>query len=366
MPLARIDPWRLDWIFALTAMAIMGLGLPFLRSSATGADFHRQLIWLALGLAAMLFCALVDYRLWIANAYWLYAISAAFLVGVLFTAPVNGARSYIRLGSVGMQPAELFKLTLIIALARHLGKRENQHLLQGLVIPFALTLCPLALILRQPDLGTALTIPPVVFAMLWASGARFKHLAGIIGMGLASLWPLWEYGMHGYQKTRIYAFFDPERYEAAEAYQLLMSLAAIGSGGTSGQGLGNGVMTDLDLLPEKHNDFIFGVVAEEGGLAAAGSMILLFLVLILISLHIAWQARELPGRLVAVGVATIIGWQAVLNIYVVTGLFPTTGVTLPLVSYGGSSMIVTCAMVGVVLNVSQSRPGIRIRDNERL
>jgi cell division protein FtsW (lipid II flippase) len=116
------------------------------------------------------------------------------------------------------------------------------------------------------------------------------------------------------------------------------------------------VITDLNLLPEKHNDFIFGVIAEEGGFAAAGSMILLFFLLALIGLHIAWGASDRFGRLVATGVAVSIGWQAALNIYVVTGLFPTTGVTLPLVSYGGSSLVVTCAMIGLVLNVSQSRP----------
>ncbi len=361
--MGRIDLWKLDWIFLLAALAIIGLGLPFLRSSASPADFNRQLIWLAIGLAMLILFTMVDYRFWLAKAYWIYAATVGLLIVVLFTAPINNARSYIRFGPLGMQPSELFKLALILALARHLGKRENQHLLQGPIIPFILTLAPLTLILRQPDLGTSLTMPPILFAMLLASGARFLHLGSAIFLGLASLWPLWEYGMRPYQKTRIYAFLQPELYETAEAYQMLMSLTAIGSGGIAGQGLGNGVITDLDLLPEKHNDFIFGVIAEEGGLAAAGSMILLFLVLTLIGLHIANHAPSKSGRLLAVGVSAIIGWQALLNIYVVTGLFPTTGVTLPLVSYGGSSMVVTCAMIGLALNVSQAPPETTFGDN---
>ncbi len=361
--MGRIDFWRVDWLFLVVALAIIGLGLPFLRSSATPSDFIKQLVWLGLGLAAMVLFAVVDFHFWIKWAYWIYAGAAALLVAVLFAPAINNAHSYLRIGPVGMQPSELFKLALILALAHHLGKRENQHMLHGLIIPFALTLTPTFLILKQPDLGTALTIPPILFAMLWASGARFSHLAGAVAMGLASLWPMWNYGMKPYQKARIYAFFDPERYESAEAYQLLMSLTAIGSGGVAGLGLGNGVITDLNLLPEKHNDFIFGVIAEEGGFAVSATMVLLFLLFALIGLHIAWTASDRFGRMVATGVAVIVGWQAILNVYVVTGLFPTTGVTLPLVSYGGSSMVVTCAMVGIVLNVSQSHPTLEKMEN---
>ncbi len=361
--MGRIDPWRVDWLFLIGVLAVIGLGLPFLRSSATPGDFMRQIVWLCIGFAALIFFALADYHFWIKYAYWIYAFSVGLLIVVLRAPAINNAHSYLRVGPVGMQPSELFKLALIMALARHLGKRENQHMLHGLIIPFILTLAPLFLILLQPDLGTALTIPPILFATLWVSGARFSHLFSAVVLGLASLWPMWQYGMRPYQKVRIYAFFDPEKYESGEAYQLLMSLTAIGSGGLAGMGLGNGVITDLNLLPEKHNDFIFGVIAEEGGFAAAGSMILLYLLLSLIGLHIANNAVDRFGRLLAAGVAVIIGWQAILNIYVVTGLFPTTGVTLPLVSYGGSSVVVTCAMAGMMLNVSQARPTLEKLEN---
>ncbi|MDR0361550.1 MAG: FtsW/RodA/SpoVE family cell cycle protein [Planctomycetota bacterium] len=352
--MGKLDLWKFDWIFMFAALAIVAIGFPFLKSSASAADFNRQLVWLAVAIFAMLFFIVVDFMIWIKYAYWIYSGSVFLLVAVLFLPAINNARSFIRLGPVGMQPAELFKLALIVALARHLGKRDNLHMLQGLIIPFVLTLAPLLLILRQPDLGTALTIPPILLAMLWAGGARFLHLASAILLGAASAWPLWHFGMRPYQKARIFAFLNPENYETAEAYQMLMSLTAIGSGGIMGQGLGNGVITDLDLLPEKHNDFIFGVIAEEGGVAAAGSLILLYLVLVLVGLHIAATAGSKFGRLTATGVAAIIGWQAILNIFVVTGMFPTTGVTLPLVSYGGSSLVVTFSMIGMALNVSQS------------
>ncbi|MDR1535940.1 MAG: FtsW/RodA/SpoVE family cell cycle protein [Planctomycetota bacterium] len=359
----RIDFWRLDWIFLATALTIIGLGLPFLRSSASSGDFTRQIVWLAIGLTTMAFFVLADYHYWIRFAYWIFGAALLLLLVVLRAPAINNAHSYLRLGPIGMQPAEFFKLALIMALARHLGKRENQHMLQGLIIPFLLTLFPLYLIMRQPDLGTALTIPPILFATLWMSGARFSHLGSAILLGSALAWPMWEYGMQPYQKNRIYAFLNPERFESAEAYQLLMSLSAIGASGVFGQGLGNGVITELDLLPEKHNDFIFGVVAEEGGFAAAGAMLLLFLVLTLIGFHISANAPDRFGRLLAAGISAIIGWQAILNIYVVTGLFPTTGVTLPLVSYGGSSLVVTCAMIGIVLNVSQSGPTLDKMEN---
>ncbi len=361
--MGRIDWLRMEWAFLLVGLGIIGLGLPFLKSSATPADFTKQVVWLAVGLAALLFFAMVDYHFWIKWAYWIYAGAVGLLLVVLFSPAINNAHSYLRIGPVGMQPSELFKLALILSLARHLGKRENQHLLQGLVIPFALTLGPMFLILKQPDLGTALTIPPILFTTLWASGARFTHLFSAILLGLASIYPMWRYGMKPYQKARIYAFFDPERYESSEAYQLLMSLTAIGSGGVSGLGLGNGVITDLNLLPEKHNDFIFGVIAEEGGFVVSATLIALFLLFTIIGLHIAWAASDRFGRLLATGVAVIIGWQAALNIYVVTGLFPTTGVTLPLVSYGGSSLVVSCSMIGLVLNVSQSRPTLDKLEN---
>ncbi|MDR1611372.1 MAG: FtsW/RodA/SpoVE family cell cycle protein [Planctomycetota bacterium] len=364
--MVKLDLWKFDWFFMIAALAIAALGLPFLKSSATAADFNRQLVWFAISIFAMLFFIAVDFMIWIKYAYWIYAGTVLFLVLVLFLPPINNARSFIRFGPIGMQPSELFKLALIVALARHLGKRDDQRRPRGLIIPFILTLAPLFLILRQPDLGTALTIPPILLAMLWASGARFPHLAATILLGLASAWPLWRYIMRPYQKARILAFLNPENYETAEAYQMLMSLAAIGSGGFMGHGLGNGVITDLDLLPEKHNDFIFGVIAEEGGLAAAGSLILLYLILVLVGLHIAATAGSKFGRLAATGVAASIGWQATLNIFVVTGMFPTTGVTLPLVSYGGSSLLVTFSMIGMALNVSQSGTQTRFGEGASL
>lgn len=350
-------------MFLLAVLATIGLGLPFLRSSASPSEFTRQMVWLGVGIAALIFFSIVDYHFWIRYAYWCYAGAIALLLLVLAAPAINNTHRYLRLGPIGVQPTEVLKITLIMALARHLGKRENQHMLHGLILPFALTLVPMFLILRQPDLGTAMTLPPILFCLLWVSGARFSHLFTAVAMGFASLWPLWHYGMKPYQKNRVYAFLDPERFESAEAYQMLMSLAAIGSGGVSGLGLGNGIITELDLLPEMHNDFIFGVIAEEGGFAAAGSLILLFLVVTLIGLHIAGAAVDRFGRLLATGVSVIMGWQAILNIYVVTGLFPTTGITLPLISYGGSSLVISCAMTGIVLNVSQARPTLEKLEN---
>lgn len=358
-----LDLWRIDWIFLCAALAIIGLGLPFMHSAATEVDFQRQLVWIAVGLTALIAFAMIDYRFWIAWAYWFYALSVTLLVFVLFTPAVNNSNRFFRLGPIGMQPSELFKLAIIIALAHHLGKRDNQDTVPGLVIPFLITLLPLGLIMRQPDLGTAMIIPPILLAMLLVSGARPLHICTTIAAGTISAVPMWLWIMKPYQKARVLAFLDPERFESAEAYQMLMSLAAIGSGGISGQGLGNGVITDLDLLPEKHNDFIFGVVAEEGGLAASGSLLLLFLIITLSGFYIAGRIRDPAGRLLATGISSILGLQSLLNIGIVTGMLPTTGMTLPMVSYGGSSMIVSCAMLGLLINVGQAKPDISYRES---
>jgi len=349
--------WRVDWLLVFAACGVVGVGLPYLYSAAP-ALFGRQVLWLAIGCGAAIFFAAFDYQRILRHAYTAYGICLLLLIVVLFCPERNGARCWIAIPGTGqvLQPAEFMKIALILTLARHLRHRETQSTWSGLFLPFLQTFIPMLLLLKQPDLGTSVLFPPVLFAVLFASGARGRHLLAVATSGLLAAVPMWHFVMKEYQRKRILAFLDPEQYEAREAYQLLMSLIAIGSGGLFGQGLGNGRMNELDLLPEKHNDFIFGVIAEEGGFTVAAALLGLHCLLVLEAFHIAHDAREPGGRLIATGCAAMLGAQIALNVGVVTALLPTTGITLPLVSYGGSSMLATCAMLGLLLNVAARQP----------
>ncbi len=355
---------RLDWIVLLATLAIAVIGLTYLWS-ASPASFARQIQWLVLGLAVMTVMLVIPYQRLLAHAYEIYLGGLSLLLLVLALPPTRGAHSWITVPGlpINIQPSEIMKLCLILILARHLMRKETQTTLKGLITPFALTLLPMALILKQPDLGTGILLPPLLFCIVFASGARLWHLLDIGACGLLSAVPMWLYVLKAYQKRRILAFLDPERYEADEAYQLLISLRAIGSGGIFGQGLGNGTQNSLDLLPDKHTDFIFGVIAEEGGLVVGAMLLGLYLLLVCAGLHIARKTREPGGRLIAAGVSSILGIQVLINIGVVTVLLPTTGITLPLASYGGSSLMVTFAMIGLLLNVGASRPIVIERES---
>lgn len=348
--------WRLDWLLLLTTLGLAGIGLGALASAAPHLVI-RQIFFVLAGLGVMGLLFLLDYRLLLRYAFEMYALVLGLLVLVFFMPPRRNTYGWIPIGfGFHIQPAELMKLAMVLVLARYLMHRESQATLRGLAIPFLLTMLPMVLLLKQPDLGSAILFPPLLFAVVYASGARPFHLLSIALVGAMSAIPMWFYALRPYQRRRIEAFLDPEPYAATEAYQLLMSLIAIASGGLWGQGWGQGTQNTLDLLPDKHTDFIFGVIAEEGGFVMATLVLLLFLLLVIRGFHIAWKAGEAGGRLIAVGCASILGIQVIINVAVVTALLPTTGITLPFISYGGSSMLTTFAMIGLLLNVGFRRP----------
>lgn len=354
---------RIDWIVVLAALALTIFGLPFLHS-ASPHFYHKQVQWLMVAVAVLVVVLLIDYEWLLRWAYLFYAVALVMLLAVFLFRPINGAHSWIHHPALPMriQPAEIMKFALLLVLARHLRHKENQNTLGGLVLPILLTLIPTLLIFKQPDLGSALLLPPMLAAVMFVSGANLLHLGSIAGLGALSAIPMWSHVLRPHQKRRLLAFLYREEYEASEAYQAIMSLIAIGSGGLWGEGLGAGVTTSLDRLPESHNDFIFAIIAEEGGFVAAGVLLILYMVVVLGGYNIALHAREPGARLIATGVASLIGVQVLINIGVVTAILPTTGITLPLVSYGGSSLVITFAMVGLMLNVGARRP-IVMRDH---
>jgi len=353
--LGRVNTPTVDWILLLGTAGLCGIGLTFLHSTAP-ADLAKQIQWVFIGACMMFAMSLLDYRILVHYAWEFYFVVIVLLLIVLQLPPIRGAQSWIRLPGFSIQPVELMKVALVLVLANHLRFKETQTTLKGLVIPFLITLIPMALILKQPDLGGAILLPPILFSIVYASGARLSHLIYIAFGGIVSAIPMWIFGLKDYQKSRIYAFIYPELYAQREAYQLNQSLIAIGSGGLFGMGLGQGMITSLRLLPDSQNDFIFGVIAEEGGFVAISAVLGCYLLIVLEGLHIARKCREPSGRLIATGISCTIGAQAIINICVVTGLLPTTGITLPLISYGGSSMVVTMAFLGILFNIASSNP----------
>lgn len=365
---------RMDWFLLACVGGILFIGVLFLAGvdlhpprratpgEAAAAPVHRsparkQLIFISLGLVAFFVIQKTDYRKLLKAAPWLYLGGLVSLVAVLFTRPVNNATSWFNLWLFKVQPSELMKPILILTLAHYLMYRESYKRLSGLFVPLLLALVPMAFIVKQPDLGTAMTFVPLVIAVLFAAGTKWRHLSLLGVSGVAGMTAMWFTVMRPGQKKRILAWLNPSEYRLKEAWQLLRAETAIGSGGVFGRGGGSG-LGGLDLLPEKHTDFIFAVIAERGGLLTAGVLVLLFLLAAISGLGIAARTREPAGRLIAVGVVALLTGQTLLNIAVTLGLLPTTGVTLPFVSYGGSSMLSSFICLGLLVNVGAVRAPI--------
>jgi rod shape determining protein RodA len=269
---------------------------------------------------------------------------------------VGGSRRWLPLGPFSIQPSEMAKVAVIIVLARYYAKLINTDglTLRDLMFPVLLTAIPFALIVRQPDLGTAMVIALIAGAMtLFAKIERraFSWLLVTFALLIPSVW----FFLRGYQKQRILTFLNPDRDPLGAGYHIIQSKIAIGSGMLTGKGFLKGTQNALSFLPEQHTDFIFSVLAEEWGLMGTLTVIFLFLFIIAWGLRIAGRCRDPFGTLLAVGVTAMIAWQALINIGMVMGLMPVVGVTLPFVSYGGSSIITMMMGIGLLMNVSMRR-----------
>jgi rod shape determining protein RodA len=363
---------RLDGPLLGAVGLLVVLGLCFIASASrtlpgSGGEsagfLARQVVFLGLGIVALLALQKLDYLTLLRESPLLYLVGLLLLCAVLFTAPINGARSWFNLYFFKLQPSEVMKPVLILTLAYYLMYRDSYKRLGGLCVPLVLWFVPLALILKQPDLGTALALVPVVFAMLYAAGARLWHLGLMMLAGGGGLVGLWFTVMKDYQKRRILAWLEPEQYRLNEAWQQLHSEMAVGSGGFLGKGWGQSGHDGVALLPERHTDFIFAVTAEEGGFVIGALGLALLAFVALASLNVALRTREPAGRLIAVGVATLLGGQALINTGVALGLLPTTGLTLPFVSYGGSSLLSAFLCLGLLMNVNARRELVLARED---
>jgi len=350
----------LNWPFLALVTAVSGIGVAALYS-VSGGSFdpwaERQIYRFCFGMALLLMVALTDITVWMRAAFPLYVAALLMLVAVpVIGLETGGAKRWLGYGEWSFQPAELMKIALVLALARYyhwLGPRRISNPV-ALLLPLAMIAGPVALVIAQPDLGTAVLFAVVGVGLLFLAGVNwFYFLAGLIGV-LSAVPFLWQ-RLHDYQKARILTFVDPDRDPLGAGYHILQSKIALGAGGVSGKGFMQGTQSQLNFLPEKHTDFIFTMFAEEMGFIGAMSLLALYLLMMLFILYMTMRSKSTFGRLLASGIGITLFVYIFINVAMVMGLVPVVGVPLPLVSYGGTSMLTVMFGLGLVLNVHLHR-----------
>jgi len=352
------------WMLASIGL-ILTIGLIMVYSASAVLAFHefgdrfyyvkRQMLFAALGVGALVFTMNVHYSLWKKWAPAALLVCFGLLVIVLIPGVGvvrGGARSWLGISSFGIQPSEFMKLAMILFLAKWLSEKQQTitHFTKGLMPPLGLVGFAFGLIMLQPDLGTGAVMVGAALLLIFTSGARIKHLGGLAMLGAAGLVGL--ILAAPYRLKRITSFLDPWADPLGGGYQIIQSLYAIGPGGLVGLGLGMS-RQKFSYLPEPQTDFIFSIVAEELGFIGGTALILLFLVLVWRGIRAAIAAPDTFGSLLAVGITGIVGVQVLINIGVVIGMMPVTGITLPLISYGGSSLTLLLTALGILLNISR-------------
>jgi rod shape determining protein RodA len=347
---------NVDWPLLACAAGLVGMSAVTLANlnvgRAGGGVAFRQLAWVGVGLVVLLVVASIDYRRLVRLAPLVYALGLGGLVAVfLLGRSVSGARRWIVMGPLSVQPSELFKIAFVLAIVWWLTSRWAQPLGRvtiALMLP--LIAVPFVLIVKQPDLGTALLLFPVTVALLVGAGARLRLLSGLLLAGAGAL-PIAWLVMKDYQRERIMVYLDPFRDPLGSAYNVIQAKIAIGSGQLLGKGIAGATQSRLAFLPERHTDFVFAVFAEMWGFVGCLVLLVCYVLLLLRGFDIAAAAREPVGRLVAVGATALIASQVLINVGMVTGLLPVVGIPLPFMSYGGSSMVVSLAALGLLLSV---------------
>ncbi|MBD3271950.1 MAG: putative lipid II flippase FtsW [Elusimicrobia bacterium] len=343
--------------------AMFGLIMIFSSSAIIAAERYgdsflflkRQLVWLIIGFSAMMVCTYIDYTVWQKYAHALVGLSYIFLITVLLAGTeVSGAQRWLYIGPVHFQPSEFAKLALVIGLADYCDRKRSkmQQLWKGYMPAVIFILSFAGLILLEKDLGTPVVVFSVGLTLLFLSAAKIRYLLGTIFVALPVLWT--SIMMMPYRRQRILSFLNPWKDPQGSGYQIIQSLIAIGSGGITGKGLGASE-AKLLYIPEPHTDFIFSIIGEELGLLGAVLIVGLYALFTIRGIIIAKRAPNLFGNFLGIGIVLLIAYQVMLNIAVVSGCLPTKGLTLPLLSFGGSSLVVTLASVGILLSISRYR-----------
>jgi rod shape determining protein RodA len=351
---------HIDLVTLVFVLLLVAFGLSTVLSSALKSGlgevrpyFARQLVWVCVSLVVMIVVALVDYRFLASYAYHLYGGIVLFLIVVLLIGrEAHGAQRWFRLFGVGIQPSEIVKVATLFALARYFDDIRDRILEFRYVIgAIIIAGLPAGLIILQPDLGTSLVLVALLGGMLVAADARKRHIGLLAAIGVVMSPVMWSF-LKDYQKARLLAFINPNLDPLGASYQVIQSKIAIGAGGLTGTGWLAGTQSQLNFLPEQHTDFIFSVFAEQWGFVGSIVLIALYFGILLQALKIAESARDFIGGMIAVGVVTIIGFQVLVNLLMTVGFMPVTGVPLPFMSYGGSSLLTMMACVGLLLNIN--------------
>jgi len=351
--------FHIDWamLVAVAALCLLGLAQIYSATGGPTSVYITQIYGILLGLVALVVCLTIDYRTLADKSHFVYGGVILLLVYVLFLGVVRGgSRRWIDLGPLNLQPSEFVKATLALVLAKFFADNRRGGLSRSdLLIAGAITAVPLVLIARQPDLGTAVTLVPVLFATAFLAGMpmRIFGILALVGVLIAPV--AWKFALQDYQKERISTFLDPSQDARGAGYQQIQARITVGSGGVWGKGFQKGTQGQLRFLPVAHNDFIFSVLAEEHGFAGVVVALGLYLFVILRALEAAALSKDRLGSFLVLGVLASFTFQVVYNITMSAGLAPVKGLTLPLMSYGGSSMIATLAGFGLILNVRMRR-----------
>lgn len=355
-----LRPWASMLATLVAILMVGGLGILGSASGATsrakfdGDEFvflRKQVIFAGAAVVALFCCAKFDYRRWLKLSLLVVPVTLLLLVGVMFTEKVNGSHRWIPLGFFNLQPSELAKIAVAIALSAYISRypRRMEEFWRGLVVPMAGLGMFCLLVLLEPDYGTTLLLAITGICLLYVGGVRIGPLAvsavlgGVCFVLLVMQDPV--------RTRRIVAFLNPERYSDQEAFQQIAAANALMAGGVSGLGLGQSIQKQANL-PEPHTDFIFAILGEELGITATLFVLAVFLCIFIIGLRISAGAADAFGRLLACAITLLLTVQALINMAVVTGLMPNKGLPLPFISYGGSSLIVSAAMVGILMNIA--------------
>jgi rod shape determining protein RodA len=346
---------QLNWEMVALISLISVIGFAMLFSAANG-NFSpwasRQMARFGVGIVFMLVIAVIDIKSWLKVSYGLYAISFALLATVEVMGSVGmGAQRWLDLSVIQLQPSETMKIALVMALARYFHglEADDAGRLRYLILPLILITAPIALVLRQPDLGTAVVLGLIGVVMLWLAGTRVWQFMVFGGMTIAAVPISWQF-LHGYQKQRVLTFLNPETDPLGAGYHIMQSKIALGSGGMFGKGFLSGTQSHLNFLPEKQTDFIFTMLAEEFGLVGGIGLIVLYALLMGYCVFIAFHCRSQFARLLAMGLVTNFFFYVFINIAMVMGLVPVVGVPLPLVSNGGTALLAVLISFGLVMS----------------
>ena len=350
--------YYVDWLLVGAVYLLCAIGVVMIYSASGGSRLYlTQLAAIALGTVALAVCLAIDYRSLADRSHLIYGVIVLMLVYVLaFGVVRGGGRRWISLPLFNLQPSEFMKIGLALVLARLFGDSRNRTPSgRDLALGGALTAVPLLLIARQPDLGTAATLVPVLAAIAFVAGMRLKVAGILLAVAIVAAPVVWSVGLQDYQKGRILTFVDPSRDPLGACYQQLQARITVGSGGLWGKGFMKGTQGQQGFLPVAHNDFIFSVLAEEHGFIGVLAVLGLYAFVVLRTIETARLARDRLGALLVVGVLASFTFQVFYNVSMSAGLAPVKGLTLPLLSYGGSSVIATLAGIGLILNVRMRR-----------